>query len=148
VSTGTELEHVNGKILVVWRESEPDTPTICVQYFQEFGLDGFPINVSRSMFSELSGCPTGEEILTTNGNLTILEANVFNDVYFTAWDGNAWSIPQVQRGLANFTDPAISNRSFSRHGLLLDETNTVHVIGCDTGLGSTSGLTTNPAGCG
>lgn len=124
----------DNRVLLIWKESEIDLSTSCVQYYQVFELDGTPVTTPQFMLQELSGCPLDRQTLISTAEALILQTEVFDEIYLVGWNGERWSVPQVQLELANFTDAeTFQTILLACVQAALDSANQLYLIGCDAG---------------
>jgi len=140
-----DLVSTNDELLLVWKETEDELSTNCLQFYQEFSLDGVPASAPQIMYRDFPGCPVGDQQLFFNGAVTILQSTIFGATYLVAWDGSSWSIPQVQNPLANFSDPGtFQPLNLGCLSLILTGDDELLLVGCDTGSGADIWFTSRP----
>ena len=126
----------DNRVVLIWKETAVDLSTTCVQYYQVFEMDGTPVTSPQFMLQELSGCPLAPQTLISTDEALILQTEVFNETFLLGWNGEQWSIPQVQLELANFNDAeTFQTILLSCVQVALDNADQLHLIGCDGGAG-------------
>lgn len=118
-------------VLLIWQTET--SGVVCTQYYQWSQDGGSTWQPRQRMLEDMSGCPAENQIVTGEGGAVFLITSLNNQVYMLAWNGSAWSPPQLQAPLAAFTDPGtFRSVSFACKQPLLAGTS-LYVIGCDQG---------------
>lgn len=91
-------------ILVMWKNTLQSSFD-CNQFYQYSTDGGTSWSDRHTTFSELVGCPQGNALFAGPDNSVLLMADIQETTYIQAWNWDAWSNPQVQTALNQFTDP-------------------------------------------
>lgn len=87
---------------------------------------------STALSRDLQGCTDTSELLPSGSQQALLLTRVNGQSYLLRWDGEAWSIPEIQRTLAGFEDTeTFSNVGFVWTRALLSPSGQILVIGYD-----------------
>ncbi|NJN44488.1 MAG: exo-alpha-sialidase, partial [Anaerolineae bacterium] len=124
---------VADRLMVIWKNKFSDTR--CQQVYQLYSLGGQSLGQPIPMLTELLGCPEDNQLVTISDDLTLLSTKIFNNTYFLAWDGEKWSLPQIQLGLTGIVDPeTLLEIDFGCYQPRFQE-NRLTIVGCDAGDG-------------
>jgi hypothetical protein len=118
-------------ILVMWKNTLQSSFD-CNQYYQ-FSTDGGATWSARhTTFDELVGCPQGNMFFAGPDNSVLLMTDIQELAYIQAWNWDAWSDPQVQSGLNQFTDPVtFSDLSLANKRAAMGANFRLYVTGAD-----------------
>lgn len=118
-------------LLFLWQEKTSDTN--CRQLYQTFALDGTAIGPPQAMLSQFPVCPEKNQLFSTPQGV-LLQTSLFGLNYLLAWDGSAWSEPQLQQELSNFVNPetlqTIQLECLNMVSVGEDE---IYLLACDNG---------------
>jgi hypothetical protein len=133
--TGYQTPH-NGEIhafgnsaLLLWQVG--DSNNQCVQYSQSILSEGKEWGEQIKIIDENLGCPEKNELFSLEQNLSLLLMNIQGGLSLIAWNGNAWSEPQLQNELLELFNPTtfdsilLGCHQFSVHD------NMLYMVGCD-----------------
>jgi hypothetical protein len=92
-------------LLILWQAGHQGAA--CSQYFQWSGDGGLTFDERQVYAAPGQGCPAMLRFLVSNSGPLWLLAGSPGGLYLSTWDAsaNAWSPPQLQNGLNNFTHP-------------------------------------------
>lgn len=139
IETGTEFPydpHVivhNDQIIIKWQEG--DRGSSCSHFYQLSLDNGFTWGEQQQMLEDVTGCSQESNFFATNDGLLLLQTMIQDQVYLLAWDGNQWSIPQLQLPLLRFVDPETYRyinfgcRQYDYHAI----ENRLLTVGCEIG---------------
>jgi hypothetical protein len=84
------------------------------------------------MFIDLGLCPSEIQFLDSGNGLVLVLTD--QQIYLQAWDGSAWSAPQLQEALTSFLDPDTQRQvSLDCRQALLSGSEAMYLIGCGSG---------------
>jgi hypothetical protein len=134
--------------VLVWQAGHEETT--CTQYYR-WSADGGATWSERLVFDLPRGCHESDQFLAGPDGLLLLLATVVEvteaKTYLQAWDGGDWSEPQEQTTLTFFQNPeTFLEVTYRCHQAILQNLNTLFVIGCDTGGGKDVWLTKRTLG--
>lgn len=89
--------------LVVWAAGHGNSN--CAAYFQASGDGGTTWRGRQPLAPDFTLCPTALRFVGLYDGSLILLAVAEGQAYLLAWNGQEWSLPQEQPGLASFTHP-------------------------------------------
>ncbi len=89
--------------LVVWAAGHGNSN--CAAYFQASGDGGTTWRGRQPLAPDFTLCPTALRFVGTYDGSLLLLAVAEGQSYLLAWNGEEWSLPQEQPGLASFTHP-------------------------------------------
>ncbi len=127
------LVSANGdEVMLIWRVGDQDSS--CNQYYRVSQNKGETWSFRQPIFGNTSFCLEDTQIVE-GGEHPILMGKA-DQIYFLTWDGNRWSDPQPQEPLTRFIDADTQNPvELGCRQFILNESNSLYVIGCDEGLG-------------
>ena len=119
------------QVLFTWH-SDLGGRVSCSHYYQTSADGGVSWNESRRMLERNLACPASFYFLGELGGNDILWTVLDGNVYLLAWDWQAWSEPQRQSEISQFTNAVTYQRVIlgCEEGLLLPG-NRLIAIGCD-----------------
>ncbi|MBE9475313.1 MAG: exo-alpha-sialidase [Chloroflexi bacterium] len=120
------------EVMLLWRVGEQESN--CNQYYQWSQDRGETWSLQQPIISSAPICL--EEVQMVSGAEHPVMMGEADQVYFLAWDGTRWSLPQIQAPLTNFIDVDTQNPVLlGCRQLIQNESNTLYVVGCDQELG-------------
>jgi hypothetical protein len=90
-----------GGVLLLWQADHEGTG--CRQYYRWFGGGGQSWQ-GPHLLETLPGCYTHGQLLSGENGSILLLAHLEEGTYLLAWDGEAWSEPQLQEALTAFVN--------------------------------------------
>ena len=116
------------EVMLLWRVGEQESN--CNQYYQWSQDRGETWSLQQPIFSTTPIC--FEEVQMVGGAEHPVMMGEADQVYFLAWDGIRWSVPQIQAPLTTFIDVDTQNPvQLGCRQLIQNRSNTLYVIGCD-----------------
>lgn len=120
------------EVMLLWRVGEQGSN--CNHYYQWSQDRGETWSLQQPIISSTPICL--EEVQMVGGAEHLVMMGEADQVYFFAWDGIRWSVPQVQAPLTTFNDVDTQNPvQLGCRQLIENGSNTLYVIGCDQELG-------------
>lgn len=117
------------QVLLTWH-SQSQGPCQMITRWSPDG--GQTWSKSTALSHDLQGCSDTSELLPSGDEQALLLTRVNGQSYLLHWDGEAWSIPEIQRTLAGFEDTeTFSNVGFVWTRALLSPSGQILVIGYD-----------------
>jgi hypothetical protein len=134
----------NQGVLMEWQLG--DNTGNCNQTYQWSTDTGVTWSDQRLMLDTLRGCAKENRYFLDGDNL-FLATTIDAQVYFLAWNGESWSEPQPQTELTGFLDPETSDQVvFDCRNISQGPNSAIYVVGCDTGTGADTWLTSRSLG--
>ncbi|RMG96099.1 MAG: exo-alpha-sialidase, partial [Chloroflexi bacterium] len=100
---GLELLIQENSVHLTWRATHAESP--CTQYHQISEDGGQTWLPPQAAFADNNDCPTNGRFFVGREGLLFLLISIREEIYLMAWDGTAWSDPEIQPPLVSFTDP-------------------------------------------
>jgi hypothetical protein len=135
-----------GEVLLVWQIGQPGE---CTQSFQISTDDGKTWDAPQEMLLGLPSCADENRFITgfSAAVPALLISTVQDQVYISAWNGNAWSEAQIQRNLYNFINPdTLSQVDFRCRQPVLIPPDRLYIVGCDIAAGGDIWVTSRTVG--
>jgi BNR repeat-like domain len=140
---GIQVGAFDKNVILVWQNGDPTGG--CVQWYQSSSNEGESWNPSKTMLTELVGCPGNNHLVTSTTGLIFLMTAIQDQIYLLAWDGKQWSDPQYQRTLTGFLDPETQDMvQYACQNPVLLADGRMFVVGCDDGSGGDIWATSAP----
>lgn len=125
-----QVNAVGANVLRMWQIGQQGAG--CAQYYEQSNDGGETWTQRRRFLAELQGCPQDTQFMVTKDGLVLTLVTVNDRIYLMAWDGQKWSVPQLQSSLASFVDPDTLNLLDFRYGrALLGPDNQIYIVGYD-----------------
>lgn len=137
-----EIGKFNNNILLMWQVGDPGIR--CTQFSQWSADGGESWTDPVKMLGEFITCPDKSEFLFVTEDYVMALFNIQGNLSLIAWNGEAWSIPDVQSGLSVMSNPKTFDlitfgcQQITYHG------NALFVVGCDQGSSGDIWFTSRP----
>lgn len=117
------------EINLVWRAHHEGED--CGYYHQRSTDRGTNWNDRQIPITDTNDCPANNTLLLAKDDTLFLLTQIRNLYYLQAWNGVAWSVPELQNDVTNFIDPVTNKRvTLGCEQVALTKADRLIIIGC------------------
>lgn len=128
-----DIDVLEDKVLATWFVGE--TGARCTPYSWSSSDEGETWSEQLPILPKSTQCPEKGNFVSIDPDYLIELFMIQGDLYFSAWNGEGWSRPEVQTGPESITNPATFETVSLGCEQIISYNDRLLVVGCDEGTG-------------
>jgi hypothetical protein len=128
-----DIDVLNDKVLATWQVGE--TGGRCTPYSWSSSDGGETWGEQVRILSESAQCPERAEFIPIDPGYSVSLFTIQGNLSISAWNGTAWSDPEIQAGPSSITNPATFDTVLLGCQQAVSYNDRLFVVGCDQGAG-------------